>query len=300
MILSSWFRARKHLEWKGPNKELDCRMTMLQVKSMQLLATSGTIRLVKPGKELGVLTKVGIGTFEEAMDVSRRGGWKPYLRSCGIFPEEETLNKLEELEDWGRQQLLVKKELMDLDGWRWKSKTRAFQWNWSTIEWRQIMAKEVDFSETMEEKWRRQSQILQWQQRWKYLWEAPIPYKRRVWLWRILPRGFLTNSMAADMGFQDCSCKRCTGSLETVEHILWECRKIGERCNSLVNLTSSGKQSNNLLEWIVVTLARAKRSPAEVVGTTRSSEESRRTYNLATVEINAWLEDWKQQRRRMR
>ncbi|KAL3698376.1 hypothetical protein R1sor_012452 [Riccia sorocarpa] len=249
-ILDSWLRARRQLEWSGRNKELDGRMTMLQVKTMYQLAEANKIRLVRPGKELGLLRKVGIGTFKEAMDVSRRVGWKSHLRRCGIFPEEETLSRLEELEVWGRQQLLVRKAIMELEGWRWKTKPR------------QIMAKAVDFSETMEDKWRSQSQILQWQQRWKYVWEAPIPYKRRVWLRRIIQRGFFTNSKEPEMGHQDGSCKRCIGSLETLEHILWDCRKTRGRRSSLVNLTSTGRQCNNLLEWIDEALKRAKQSPA--------------------------------------
>ncbi|KAL3685172.1 hypothetical protein R1sor_003194 [Riccia sorocarpa] len=77
-ILSSWFRARRQLEWTGPSKELDGRMTMLQTKTMHQLAEANSLRLVKPGKELGVLRKVGIGTLEEAMESSRDGapGWQ--------------------------------------------------------------------------------------------------------------------------------------------------------------------------------------------------------------------------------
>ncbi|KAL3697371.1 hypothetical protein R1sor_011447 [Riccia sorocarpa] len=219
-ILSSWFRARRQLEWTGPSKELDGRMTMLQVKMMYQLAETNTLRLVKPVKELGVLRKAGICTLEEAMEVSRRIGWKAHLRNCCIFPEEDTLLRLEELEVWSRQQLLVRKDIMELDGWRWKTKPGVFQWYWSTKNWRQIMEKVVDFSETMEDKWRSQSQVLQWQQRWRYLWEALISYRRKVWLWRITQRGFFTNSRAAEMGHQDGSCKRCPEQSE-VRQVCW-------------------------------------------------------------------------------
>ncbi|KAL3694277.1 hypothetical protein R1sor_007928 [Riccia sorocarpa] len=144
-------------------------------------------------------------------------------------------------------------------------KETAFKWRRSTYEWRKLLAKKVDFSEKMEEKWQHQSQLLNWSQRWKLLWSAPIAYRRKVWLWRILQRGLFTNARAAEMGLQDGSCKSCVATLETVEHALWDCRRIRNRREQLNWVIGNGDSTDNLLMWIDRALAAAKRNPAKLL-----------------------------------
>ncbi|KAL3686155.1 hypothetical protein R1sor_004177 [Riccia sorocarpa] len=264
-ILGSWHRARKRLRWDNEGGELDGRLTMLQVKALHQVAKGFGVSSLLGGREIGLLRRLNVRSLGEAMEISREGSWRHKLRSRGIFPEEEVLAKLDDLEEWCRMQRVVQKNLTELEGWKWDTVVGEFQWINPTKVWRQLITKERDFSETMEGKWQGQSQLLSWQQRWKLLWEVPIPYRRRIWLWRTLQRGFFTNKRAADMGLQTGTCKRCVTSTETVEHILWSCRKTERRRRHLVQLTCPDKLITSLLEWIDVALRKAQRNPASLL-----------------------------------
>ncbi|KAL3692125.1 hypothetical protein R1sor_005776 [Riccia sorocarpa] len=264
-ILGSWNRTRKRLRWDSRRGELDSRMSLLQIKAIYQVSKGAGVTSVTNGRELGLLRRTNIRNLEEVMVISRESSWRLFLRSRGIFPEEEVLVKLDALEEWCKEQKVVNKNIMDLEGWEWESLKGEFKWVNSTREWRQILAKEVDFSDKMEEKWQGQSHLISWKQRWKLLWVVPIPYRRRIWLWRILQRGFFTKKRAADMGFQDGTCKRCVTSQESVEHILWSCRKTADRRRHLVQLTCPDIQITSLLEWIDVTLRNAQRNPASLL-----------------------------------
>ncbi|KAL3695699.1 hypothetical protein R1sor_009775 [Riccia sorocarpa] len=178
-MLRSWYRARQKLRRKKEGCELDAGMSLFQVKIMHHLSIGEGIRTVRPGRDTGLLTKAGIGNFEDAREITRNGGWKLFLWQKGIFPEEAELSKLEELESWCSKQILVWKEIMDLDAWSWESPRGAFRWSRSTQEWRLSFAKDADFSEKLDGMWQHQSMRLEWHQRWTLLWAAPIPYRRK-------------------------------------------------------------------------------------------------------------------------
>ncbi|KAL3699441.1 hypothetical protein R1sor_017463 [Riccia sorocarpa] len=178
-LWGSWYRARKHLRWNNEGGELAGAMSMLQVKAVHQIAAGTGVGSLPTGRELGILRRIGIGTFEQAIAASNRGGWKECLRRQGIFPEEGTMGNLETLESWCRAHRLVRKNLLDLNGWKWDAERSPFQWQRPTQNWRQTLAKEVDFSQLMDERWQNQSQQLTWAGRWKLLWAAPVPYRRK-------------------------------------------------------------------------------------------------------------------------
>ncbi|KAL3675966.1 hypothetical protein R1sor_025914 [Riccia sorocarpa] len=264
-LLGSWFRARKKLQWNSVGGELDERMSILQVKAVYQIAERRGVGSLQLGRELGVLRRNRITTLAEAFQASRNGGWQQYLRQHGSYPEEETLLKLHNLEEWCMKQLVVRKDIMDLHGWSWEAQSGEFRWIRTTREWRTSFTKGKDFCEKLEEKWSRASQKLRWKERWKLLWSAPIAYRRKVWLWKILQRGFFTNHRAAEMGLQNGECSKCLDIPETLEHIMWMCSKTEERRRQLVALTVPERSATNLLEWIDVSLMRAQSSPASLI-----------------------------------
>ncbi|KAL3691402.1 hypothetical protein R1sor_005053 [Riccia sorocarpa] len=164
-IMGSWHKARKRLRWKVGLGELDGRMSMLQVKSIQQIACGSGVGGLAVGRELGLLRRMGVRSLEEAMTISRNGGWKLYLRNMGVFPKDSTLGNLEALEEWCSSQRLVKKDIMGLEGWHWEVGGGDFQWQKTTREWRHLFAMEADFSSVMEERWRGQSQQIGWPKR---------------------------------------------------------------------------------------------------------------------------------------
>ncbi|KAL3677843.1 hypothetical protein R1sor_020799 [Riccia sorocarpa] len=264
-MLNSWYRARKKLHWKGGSSELNGNLTMLQLTAMHQITSKVGVSGLKPGKELGILRKAHIDNFGDARSIIQRGGWTRHLQFRGIFPEEETRHRLQLLEDWCQSHRAVVKDLPDLEGWRWMGSTGQFSWSKTTQEWRKLLFHGSDITDIMEDKWNHQSLILTWKQRWKLLWEAPIHHRRRVWLWRILQRGLFTNSRAAEMGHQDGNCKRCISLEESLEHILWDCRKTVGRRGKLVELTEAGRRVSNILEWIDTGLLKSQFNPASIL-----------------------------------
>ncbi|KAL3699858.1 hypothetical protein R1sor_017880 [Riccia sorocarpa] len=267
--LVAWERIAQSKEdgglgWTKFRDMADALNVGLVVTMRQLtgIIDSGSVR---SGKELGLLRKMRICNLEQVMEVSRSRGWSRQLRHEGIYPEDETLRQLEELEEWCKLQRVVQKGILELEGWRWATEETEFKWRRSTHEWRKLISKKVDFSEKMEEKWQHQSQLLNWSQRWNLLWSAPIAYRRKVWLWRILQRGLFTNACAAEMGLQDGSCKSCVETMETVEHVLWDCRRIRNRKEQLNWVIGNGDSTDKLLMWIDRALTTAKRSPAQLL-----------------------------------
>ncbi|KAL3680581.1 hypothetical protein R1sor_023537 [Riccia sorocarpa] len=261
-MLRSWHRTRKKLNWQTDKGELDGRMSMLQVKATYLISENANSSSIRMGRELGLLRRVGVRTLAEAMEISRRVRWRQHLRRQGVFPEEGILRELEELETWCSSQTLVRKGITELKGWSWENRRDEFSWRNSTREWRKLITKETSFSEKLEERWRYQSRSLTWQQRWNLLWKAPIAYRRKVWVWRILQRGLFTNSRAAEMEVQDGRCARCNLGPETIEHIMWDCRKTRERRQRLLRIMNQASRASNLLEWIDSSLIQAHNNPA--------------------------------------
>ncbi|KAL3683686.1 hypothetical protein R1sor_001708 [Riccia sorocarpa] len=230
-MLRSWHRTRTKLNWQTERGELDGRMSMLQVKAIYVISEKANSSSIRMGRELGLLRRVGVRTLAEAMEISRRVGWRQHLRRQGVFPEEGILRELEELETWCSSQTLVRKGITELKGWSWENRRDDFSWRNSTREWRKLITKETSFSEKMKERWRYQSRALMWPQRWNLLWKSPIAYRRKVWLWRILQRGLFTNSRAAEMGVQDGRCARCNLGPETIDTSCGTAGKLGRDDN---------------------------------------------------------------------
>ncbi|KAL3680171.1 hypothetical protein R1sor_023127 [Riccia sorocarpa] len=159
-ILGSWYRARKRLRWKKENGKLDGRLSIFHVKAIHQLSAGKGVGSITLGRELGLLRRMRISNLREAMEISRREGWIQHLRRAGVFPEEDALSKLVSLEDWCRSQRLVQKGILALVGWSWEASKSEFSWIQSTRDWRQLLIKDVDFTEKLEERWQGQSQIL--------------------------------------------------------------------------------------------------------------------------------------------
>ncbi|KAL3682580.1 hypothetical protein R1sor_000602 [Riccia sorocarpa] len=179
-MLRSWHRVRRNLQRRNDGGELGMSLSMLQVVSMRNLGCHGGSGMPMQGQMLGILRRMRIENFQQAMEIRRREGWSRYLRRANIFPEEETLQQLLDLEEWSISQRVVAKGILELGGWKWANQEGEFKWRMSTRDWRQMVKHEVDFSEKMDEEWQRQSPVLQWSGRWKLLWSAPIAYRQKV------------------------------------------------------------------------------------------------------------------------
>ncbi|KAL3680914.1 hypothetical protein R1sor_023870 [Riccia sorocarpa] len=160
------------------------------------------------------------------MEVVRSGGWRNRLVTEQVYPEEDILIVLEQEETWLLRHKMEDKAIKTLKGWKWRGEGSDFKWFRCTRDWIRFLEKQKDFSDVMDEKWSWQSILLSWKQRWGNLWDATMTYRRKMWLWKLLQRGYFTNSRAREMGHSGGECQACETQLETIEHVFWECRRL--------------------------------------------------------------------------
>ncbi|KAL3684103.1 hypothetical protein R1sor_002125 [Riccia sorocarpa] len=260
-ILKSWNKAKSKVMW---NQEEGSIPQHLKLPQAVILLNWGQGE--GPGvrnKALACLKKGGIdrlttGTQGAAADMS----WTQTLQINGVFPEEEVLREIHQLEVWSSNVRLQPSTLLEAEGWEWADGTGRFNWRIGVAVWSKKLSKNEDFSELLNHKWnvlRPEDERLSWPRRWKLLWSIKLSYRKKIWLWKILQRGFFTGSRAAEMRVSEGWCDRCQGQLETLEHLLWDCRIARRRKDDLRRVGAIPAGINRLLKWIDEGLDRAGR-----------------------------------------
>ncbi|KAL3681617.1 hypothetical protein R1sor_024573 [Riccia sorocarpa] len=78
--------------------------------------------------------------------------------------------------------------------------------------------------------------------------------RQKTWIWRLLRRGFFTESRAEKMRLSDGGCSRCQGQRETFEHLFWGCSKVSRRWRALetaaIRVGLLSHHSDTLLELV--------------------------------------------------
>ncbi|KAL3677441.1 hypothetical protein R1sor_027389 [Riccia sorocarpa] len=178
--------------------------------------------------------------------------------------EEDILRVLEEEEVWLQRHQMEDKSIMELKGWKWGGEGGEFKWFRSTREWILFLGQQKSFSDVMDEKWNQQSNLLTWKQRWGNLWDATLTYRRKIWMWKLMQRGYFTNSRAAEMGHPGGECRSCGTDSETIEHVFWECRRLQRRLGRLLNISELERRPRNILERADMALRTAPRNTASL------------------------------------
>ncbi|KAL3686887.1 hypothetical protein R1sor_013196 [Riccia sorocarpa] len=259
-MLKSWGQAKS---WNSDRADLPGRFSLTQV--MYLKSWGQAERGTLGSTITGLLRKGNITTLEVGQSLTAGGtSWRQRLQQTGLFPEEETLEEINNLEQWVRRISIGNGRLIDSKGWCWRDRTENFKWEGRVKTWPEKVRKREDFSGPLDGRWNIQGAPGSWQRRWTKLWEARISYRKKVWLWKILQRGFFTGSCAAEMRVSQGYCDRCQTQVETLEHVLWECRVLAERKAKLRALGAIPTQCHTLLSWIDATLTEARRDTSYI------------------------------------
>ncbi|KAL3686309.1 hypothetical protein R1sor_008883 [Riccia sorocarpa] len=105
-----------------------------------------------------------------------------------------------------------------------------------------------------------------WLNRWRYLWQGLSNLLLKTWFWRILNLGLHTNSQAQKWGVSDGLCFMCNQAEETLDHLLWLCRRLSDRTEWVQSsLLGTQSPSTSLLQVIDRVLSTHKVCPAELV-----------------------------------
>ncbi|KAL3701396.1 hypothetical protein R1sor_019418 [Riccia sorocarpa] len=211
------------------------------------------------------LRKAGINNIQEGGCVHERGeSWLIRLRVQGIFPEEHIQGRILELENWARLKGTPQLKLVETGGWKWRDGTTGFTWNCGVRGWMTQICKRQNFDAELDRRWKTRSEQGEWGHRWNRLWNGRFTYRKQIWLWRLLQRGYFTGSRAAEMGVSTGFCDRCILQMEDIEHVFWHCRVVRQRREGLRELNIIPQQSSTLLYWIDDTLQKAKCNTAYI------------------------------------
>lgn len=62
-----------------------------------------------------------------------------------------------------------------------------------------------------------------WSTRWKKIWKSDLPFRGKLFLWRVIAQGLYTGNWAGLMGYES-ECIMCPGCSESIEHLFTRCR----------------------------------------------------------------------------
>lgn len=119
-------------------------------------------------------------------------------------------------------------------GWQWRIGHQKYEgWELQTYQWKEVLAKPwVDFCE-LNRRWRTNLIATKWVRIWKKVWGSFTFYRDRVLIWRVLNLGFFHNRRAKIWGMSTGLSLHCHTHIETLEHMIFECRTIRRRWASI-------------------------------------------------------------------
>ncbi|KAL3697642.1 hypothetical protein R1sor_011718 [Riccia sorocarpa] len=145
--------------------------------------------------------------------------------------------------------------------WKWPNEERdedQFSWQRTNAEWREVIQKQYRLREKSNASWGVSWDTNKWEMLWKSLWQAPLFTRDKLWVWRVLNKGFFTMERAATMGMAEPICGRCKAATENVDHLFYMCSETKRQWEQLECLhnraTGSSIQSTSLLGLLEVSL----------------------------------------------
>ncbi|KAL3702203.1 hypothetical protein R1sor_020225 [Riccia sorocarpa] len=123
--------------------------------------------------------------------------------------------------------------------WKWENASEGDEptsWQRTNSEWKKTIRESYPLRQRMNASWGVNWDTRKWEELWKKLWQAKIYPRDKLWLWRILNKGFCTQERAATFGVADARCRRCNDGTENVEHLFLCCRSANTNWRTLISL----------------------------------------------------------------
>ncbi|KAL3691242.1 hypothetical protein R1sor_004893 [Riccia sorocarpa] len=256
-MLRSWKKAKAAVNWSAGETQLPRHLTLHQAVILKAWSSGRAYTVLN--KAWKCLGKGGISTLVEgeAIHLERRT-WLQHLRTVGTFPEEILGHQIQEIEGWVKGKRLVPIRLLETTGWEWRQEDQIFKCKCAGKVWLKHIRMRKNFHEELNRRWELSTPEDNWIARWKALWSGKLAYKKKIWLWKLLQRGYFTSSRAAEMGVSDGKCSRCERELETINHIFWGCRRVEARREALRNVGVIPGSCSSLIEWVDFSLTKLR------------------------------------------
>ncbi|KAL3679600.1 hypothetical protein R1sor_022556 [Riccia sorocarpa] len=241
-----------------------------EIEAEEIYRRSGRARNVVPAIPLGVdgpgqSQSVAGGVGTDLPNKARRGLMMDPANREGTcvtgkhFPDELDLRKVGELETWVHMysKRLIEKAIHEVEGWIWDEDRTKIKWDMTTKEWISKIRKRRDFTDYLNTKWGCQNSTRQWSVRWSKLWSAAVHHSKQAWIWRFLQRGYFTGSRGKGWNPELKTCDRCGSTEETLEHVFWQCQRLGRRIQEGTECGIIPTGANSLLDWLDYALAKS-------------------------------------------
>ncbi|KAL3692070.1 hypothetical protein R1sor_005721 [Riccia sorocarpa] len=256
-MFKAWREALKAVVWVPGKGNLPSHLSISQCSTLMKWGTPARAR--EYNKASGIHRKAGIQSAGIGVTIQ---SWLRAVHREGVYPEEETVVRIRQLEGWVKQHVVGDGNLMDSEGWQWRTRDGEFRWRNDTKVWVKKLQKSKNFDEEMNRRWGLEQIEGGWKERWKRLWAAKVLYRKKIWTWKILQRGLFTGSRAAEMGRDEGMCGLYPSRLETIEHVLWHCRHSERRRNGLRRLGIIPAGCNSVIQWLDYALEAGQRNPS--------------------------------------
>ena len=102
---------------------------------------------------------------------------------------------------------------------------------------------------------------------WKFLWMLDLPEKIKIFMWRVIKNILPTaKHLWKRKSLQDPICQRCKKDVETIKHVLVECKAARKVCElAPLPLHSHTEQSQDFLNTVQCLCSRARKKEAELM-----------------------------------
>ncbi|KAL3698494.1 hypothetical protein R1sor_012570 [Riccia sorocarpa] len=172
----------------------------------------------------------------------------------------------EEISSWVRSIQVVDKCLLKVAGWQWEDKAMVVRtWRRPAKEWSLLQWGKTPVYRELSRWWGVQADSARWTWRWVKLWKCSVIPRKKIWLWRVLQQGLLTYDRLKKWGLEDGVCTLCGMEDESIEHMLWTCRRLRTRVEwVMTSLLNGQRRSLTLLQALDMALGQS-RHPAAVM-----------------------------------
>ncbi|KAL3676157.1 hypothetical protein R1sor_026105 [Riccia sorocarpa] len=122
------------------------------------------------------------------------------------------------------------RSLSEIDGWQWSNGKEVTQGLCqATSHWMGLQQRKNPVHKKPSKWWGVPAIPSDWSRRWRQLWQGASLNRHKLWVWKIVHFGLLTLARTEVWGVTDGTCLMCQSGTETMEHLLWDCRRLRER-----------------------------------------------------------------------
>ncbi|KAL3699459.1 hypothetical protein R1sor_017481 [Riccia sorocarpa] len=248
-----WLQARPHLRLDSNRLVLPGTLTLYQVTLLK--KSFGGQHWFNDRTVFPILKLIGIQTIRDLR--SGTASWRDTgqeAQSAGIPLTSDQSADLTEFQSWLEELSIECASLQSSPSWRWTRGPDVWKkWTKPSRFWIDLL-KVAHPPEDLTERWHPNRGLVSWADRWRLLWKKKSPAKIKIWIWRILKKGFFTNTRAQKMRIGQGICPRCGWREETITHLMWECASVKWTWDKLRRLTFEASPQFRIRETLLSTI----------------------------------------------